>query len=255
MGNVYSSIGDGNSGGDVVGPASSTDNAVARFDGTTGKLLQNSVAILDDSGNLSGIGTFLASGDATVTRVQNGGAVELEVGNDSNTAGSHAQIDLNVAGASGGDPKVLYTISGVAVRWHHGSDNDDSDTFKIGQGASVGSSTEFSITTTSVSKLHNGVAYKLTTTAVSYNVLVTDYFIGVTSNAAARTITLPSTAIAGQTFTVKDQAGTAGGSGGGFAITVDAAGGKTIDGAASATINSDYGSLRFYYDGTNYFIY
>lgn len=38
------------SGGDVVGPASSTDNAFARFDSTTGKLLQNSTATLDDAG-------------------------------------------------------------------------------------------------------------------------------------------------------------------------------------------------------------
>jgi hypothetical protein len=38
--------------GDVVGPASSTDNALARFDGTTGKLLQNSTATLDDTGNM-----------------------------------------------------------------------------------------------------------------------------------------------------------------------------------------------------------
>jgi hypothetical protein len=36
--------------GDVVGPASSTDNAFARFDSTTGKLLQNSTATLDDIG-------------------------------------------------------------------------------------------------------------------------------------------------------------------------------------------------------------
>jgi hypothetical protein len=36
--------------GDVVGPASSTDNAFARFDSTTGKLLQNSAATLDDNG-------------------------------------------------------------------------------------------------------------------------------------------------------------------------------------------------------------
>ena len=36
----------------VSGPASSTDNAVARFDGTTGKLIQNSTAAtIDDSGN------------------------------------------------------------------------------------------------------------------------------------------------------------------------------------------------------------
>jgi hypothetical protein len=41
--------------GDVVGPASSTDNAVARFDGTTGKLIQNSaVTIADTTGDITG---------------------------------------------------------------------------------------------------------------------------------------------------------------------------------------------------------
>ena len=39
--------------GDVSGPASSTDNAVVRFDGTTGKILQDSVAILSDDGELT----------------------------------------------------------------------------------------------------------------------------------------------------------------------------------------------------------
>jgi len=38
--------------GDVFGPASATDNALARFDGATGKLIQNSAGILDDAGNL-----------------------------------------------------------------------------------------------------------------------------------------------------------------------------------------------------------
>lgn len=37
--------------GDVVGPASATDNAVARFDTTTGKLIQNSTVTIDDNGN------------------------------------------------------------------------------------------------------------------------------------------------------------------------------------------------------------
>ena len=36
-------------GGDVNGPGSSTDNAIARFDGTTGKLLQNSGATISDT--------------------------------------------------------------------------------------------------------------------------------------------------------------------------------------------------------------
>lgn len=41
------------SGGDVVGPASATDNAIARFDTSTGKLLQNSAVTIDDSGNIN----------------------------------------------------------------------------------------------------------------------------------------------------------------------------------------------------------
>lgn len=38
--------------GDVVGPTSATDNAIARFDLTTGKLIQNSLVIIDDNGAL-----------------------------------------------------------------------------------------------------------------------------------------------------------------------------------------------------------
>lgn len=38
--------------GDFVGPASSTDNAIVRFDGTTGKLGQNSSAVVQDDGDM-----------------------------------------------------------------------------------------------------------------------------------------------------------------------------------------------------------
>ena len=39
--------------GDVVGPGSATDDALARFDTTTGKLIQNSTATLSDAGTLT----------------------------------------------------------------------------------------------------------------------------------------------------------------------------------------------------------
>jgi hypothetical protein len=39
--------------GDLTGPASATDNAVVRFDGTTGKLVQNSAVTIDDNGFIS----------------------------------------------------------------------------------------------------------------------------------------------------------------------------------------------------------
>lgn len=49
--------------GDVVGPVSSTDNAVARFDGTTGKLLQDtSVVTISDAGNIVTPANVLLSG-------------------------------------------------------------------------------------------------------------------------------------------------------------------------------------------------
>ncbi len=44
--------------GDVVGPASSTDNAIARFNLATGKLLQDSPVTVGDTGNMAGVGTL-----------------------------------------------------------------------------------------------------------------------------------------------------------------------------------------------------
>lgn len=41
--------------GDVVGPSSSTNNAIARFDLATGKLIKNSVVTIDDSGNFDNV--------------------------------------------------------------------------------------------------------------------------------------------------------------------------------------------------------
>ena len=53
--------------GDVVGPASATDNAIARFDGTTGKLIQNSAVTIDDTtGNITTPGDlYVGGGDIT----------------------------------------------------------------------------------------------------------------------------------------------------------------------------------------------
>jgi hypothetical protein len=48
-------------GGDVVGPASATDNAVARYNLTTGKLIQNSGVIIDDSNNVTSVNTLTAT--------------------------------------------------------------------------------------------------------------------------------------------------------------------------------------------------
>jgi hypothetical protein len=50
--------------GNVVGPATSTDNAVARFDGTTGKIIQNSGVIVDDTNNMTVPGNITVNGNS-----------------------------------------------------------------------------------------------------------------------------------------------------------------------------------------------
>jgi len=58
--------------GDVVGPASSTDNAIVRFDGTTGKLIQNSAATIADTtgditaGKYNGLTVSTSTGTLTI---------------------------------------------------------------------------------------------------------------------------------------------------------------------------------------------
>lgn len=48
--------------GDVVWPASATDNAIARFDSTTGKLIQNSAITINDDGTIN-----LVTGTTTIS--------------------------------------------------------------------------------------------------------------------------------------------------------------------------------------------
>ena len=67
--------------GDVNGPASSTDNAIARFDSTTGKLLQNSSASITDLGQASFVGYAQVTAN---TGAGTSGYLELQ----SNDAGS-----------------------------------------------------------------------------------------------------------------------------------------------------------------------
>lgn len=55
-------------GGKVDGPASSTDEALVRFDGTTGKLVQNSTVTLTDAGAISGLS--LDADSNTVTNIE-----------------------------------------------------------------------------------------------------------------------------------------------------------------------------------------
>ena len=67
---------------DVEGPASSTNTAIARFDGTTGKLLKNSPLLISDAADLTGLGTISATSSGatntiSVTHSGAGDAIQL----------------------------------------------------------------------------------------------------------------------------------------------------------------------------------
>lgn len=98
--------------GNIDGPSSSTDNAVVRWDGTLGSSAQNSGVIIDDSNNVSGIGT-LASGSQTVTgNIAISGTVD---GRDVSTDGT--KLDTIETGAEVNDTAAeiltkLLTVDG-----------------------------------------------------------------------------------------------------------------------------------------------
>lgn len=75
-----------------------------------------------------------------------GGVVRTTLSNTSNTASSDAHHLLNIAGSSGGDPYVWFNINGGAS-WVVGVDNSDSDSFKISNSSTPGSSDALTITT------------------------------------------------------------------------------------------------------------
>jgi hypothetical protein len=88
-------------GGDVTGPASATDEALARFDGTSGKLLQNSNATLTDAGNLSVTGTVNGRNIATDGTKLDGIEALADVTDTANVTAAGAEMTSNKNAASG----------------------------------------------------------------------------------------------------------------------------------------------------------
>jgi hypothetical protein len=84
-------------GGDVVGPASSTDNGIVRFDGTTGKLVQDSGVSISDANLLTT--TALTVNDNTTLGSSNTDTVNFNarVASDINPATDNT-YDLGVTG-------------------------------------------------------------------------------------------------------------------------------------------------------------
>lgn len=108
--------GSGGGSGDVVGPASATDNAIVRFNLTTGKLIQNSGATIDDSGNISATNL---SGTNTGDQDLSGYAPALGVDDNYVTDAEKTKL-ANLSGTNTGDQdlsgKQDVLVSGTNIK-------------------------------------------------------------------------------------------------------------------------------------------
>lgn len=106
--------------GDVIGPVTSTDNSLVRFDGTDSKVIQDSGIIVDDSDNVTGIRVATFDANITVaTHVALAGAVvgdapssanDLIIGNGTSSPG------LTIFGSGAQSGSVVFTdTSGVII--------------------------------------------------------------------------------------------------------------------------------------------
>lgn len=102
--------------GDVYGPSSSTDNAITRFDGTTGKLIQNSTVILSDSGDITGAGDITANSFDDGTAVLSGGILSgLLAPTNNSHAVNKKYVDDLIAGIKWKQPARLASTTNVSL--------------------------------------------------------------------------------------------------------------------------------------------
>ena len=166
--------------GDVVGPGSATDDALARFNLTTGKLIQNSTATLSDAGTLtatafSGPLTSNVTGNASGTAATVTGATQSAItsvgtltgftstGIDDNANALAITIDINenvgigtatpdtkfhVEGATDTTITVKSTTASSLSRVYLGTDNADNAAYLINYGSGHGNANLFAVKNT-----------------------------------------------------------------------------------------------------------
>jgi hypothetical protein len=88
--------------GDVVGPGGATDEALARYDTGTGKLIQDSLILVDDAGAMTGLTGVDVTGNITVSGNVDGRDV----------SGDGSQLDTNTGLLAGIEPGADVTDEG-----------------------------------------------------------------------------------------------------------------------------------------------
>lgn len=112
--------------------------------------------------------------------------------------------------------------------------------------------TSFLIYANYVKSAFGQVVNYTSTSASTYTVLATDYYISMDCSGGAKQVNLPNAPVTNQVYIVKDKTGNAGANN----ITVTTPGGVVgLDGATTFVININYGSVNFIFNGVGYEIF
>ena len=164
----------------------------------------------------------LATGDGAVT----------------SPAGANTQVQFNNAGSFGASANL--TFNGTTLTGSY-----------TGSLAEVTTLSSSALRTDGNSYLSGGIIHKRTAIATSHTASLTEYILAVT--AVPTSILLDATLFSdGQVVVVKDESGNAAGAN---PVTLNASGSQNIDGSASVQIESPYGAVLLYSNGSNWFIY
>lgn len=183
--------GGGSSGsGDVVGPGSGTDNAIARWDTTTGKLLQDSaVTVSDVSGASVTIATTAGNALALAATAPTATTGASQVGKAASLAASAAVASTDTNGAAAGGAVTI--TGGAAARRSSGNAAGGAVTLTGGAGIGTGATGLVSLNGTTfsangVSLINGGTGTRVAFPAIGGGSVDTPVLDVVTSADAAR---------------------------------------------------------------------
>lgn len=202
--------------------------------GTTVASNEASAAVTGPSGSVSL--TWSAVTGANSYRVYRGTTTGGE--NVYYTASTNSFTDTGAANTSG-------TITSPTASVVKFAPNGNS--WLVGGSVGIGTATP-----TATLTLGGGMAInRRSVSDTNYTAVASDYMICYTTLTAGRSVTLPTASASNtnQVYVIKDQTGNAASNN----ITVQGTGGQTIDGAATKVINTAWGVLKVYTNGSNWF--
>ena len=157
--------------GDASGPGSATDNAIARFDGTTGKLIQNSTATLSDIGQAAFVGYARVTAN---TGAGTSGYLELQ-STDSGSGTKTLRIEPSAAATTSTQTYVFPTDYGTGGQFLSTDGSGKLSWATASGGGSGGPILESQITigqNVTISSNTNGLSVSPVTVSAGYSVTV-----------------------------------------------------------------------------------